>query len=211
MIQTGLDQSVKNRNSTHDSDAGLPILFFNGDVNGCNIANGIDSFNYPRLGWSIPSPKYGDFCKTIGVPSYEVWESYNNEHETPASWNLTFDSHSKQYPWSSKINKGVWRGSTTYDQSFKGAKLNETPRGKLVQKSMETPELIDAAFVNIIQQYRNQKQELQNQTILRDRMPFDDYMKYKAIIDIDGNNWSSRFPKLLCSNSIVIKVCLYYL
>ena len=89
--------------------------------------------------------------------------------------------------------------------------MNETPRGKLVQKSMETPELIDAAFVNIIQQYKDQKQELRNQTVLGDRMPFDDYMKYKAIIDIDGNNWSSRFPKLLCSNSIVIKVCLYYL
>ena len=27
-----------------------------------------------------------------------------------------------------------------------------------------------------------------------------------AIIDIDGNNWSSRFGMLLCSNSIIIKV-----
>jgi hypothetical protein len=32
-----------------------------------------------------------------------------------------------------------------------------------------------------------------------------------AIIDIDGNNWSSRFGMLLCSNSIVIKVrCLFF-
>ena len=27
-----------------------------------------------------------------------------------------------------------------------------------------------------------------------------------AIIDIDGNNWSSRFGMLLCSNSVVIKI-----
>ena len=27
-----------------------------------------------------------------------------------------------------------------------------------------------------------------------------------AIIDIDGNNWSSRFGMLMCSNSVVIKV-----
>lgn len=28
-----------------------------------------------------------------------------------------------------------------------------------------------------------------------------------ALIDIDGNNWSSRFMMLLCTNSVVIKVC----
>ena len=28
----------------------------------------------------------------------------------------------------------------------------------------------------------------------------------QAIIDIDGNNWSSRFGMLLCMNSVVIKV-----
>lgn len=27
-----------------------------------------------------------------------------------------------------------------------------------------------------------------------------------AIIDIDGNNWSARFPSLLCTNSIVVKI-----
>jgi len=29
---------------------------------------------------------------------------------------------------------------------------------------------------------------------------------HTAIIDIDGNSWSSRFGMLLCSNSVVIKV-----
>ena len=28
----------------------------------------------------------------------------------------------------------------------------------------------------------------------------------KAIIDIDGNNWSARFPYLLCTNSIIIRI-----
>ena len=27
-----------------------------------------------------------------------------------------------------------------------------------------------------------------------------------AIIDIDGNNWSARFPSLLCTNSVIIKI-----
>jgi len=37
-------------------------------------------------------------------------------------------------------------------------------------------------------------------------MQMKDYQKYMAIIDIDGNSWSSRFADLLCMNSVVIKV-----
>lgn len=34
----------------------------------------------------------------------------------------------------------------------------------------------------------------------------EDFQKFRAIIDIDGNSWSERFPRLLCMNSVVIKV-----
>jgi hypothetical protein len=37
-------------------------------------------------------------------------------------------------------------------------------------------------------------------------MPLDDFQNYRAVIDLDGNSWSERFPKLLCRNSVVIKV-----
>jgi len=40
-------------------------------------------------------------------------------------------------------------------------------------------------------------------------MPFEKQMAYRAIIDIDGNNWSSRFASLLCTNSVIIKVRVY--
>lgn len=36
---------------------------------------------------------------------------------------------------------------------------------------------------------------------------FDGILPYlPALIDIDGNSWSSRFIRLLCTNSVVIKV-----
>ena len=35
---------------------------------------------------------------------------------------------------------------------------------------------------------------------------FSSLLSFTAIIDIDGNNWSSRFGMLLCSNSVVIKI-----
>jgi hypothetical protein len=71
------------------------------------------------------------------------------------------------------------------------------------------PSLIDAAFTKFNQEYKGREQELHHTTILKEIMPFNDQMKFKAIIDIDGNTWSSRFPKLLCTNSVVIKVCVY--
>jgi hypothetical protein len=88
-----------------------------------------------------------------------------------------------------------------------GAELNETPRGKLVQMSIRYPHLIDAAFVNFVNFFKDKKDKLRNQTnVAIKRMPFEEQMTYKAIIDIDGNNWSSRFASLLCTNSVVIKV-----
>lgn len=31
-------------------------------------------------------------------------------------------------------------------------------------------------------------------------------MRYRAVLDVDGNSWSGRFSKLLCYNSVVILV-----
>ncbi len=71
---------------------------------------------------------------------------------------------------------------------------------------MTHPELIDAAFVNLAQYYKGKEGELRNLTIIAQKIPFDEQMTYKVIIDIDGNNWSRRFAGLLCTSSVVIKV-----
>ena len=33
-----------------------------------------------------------------------------------------------------------------------------------------------------------------------------DFQKYRAIIDVDGESWSSRFGELLCYSSVVLKI-----
>mmetsp|Transcript_3386 Transcript_3386/g.5892 ORF Transcript_3386/g.5892 Transcript_3386/m.5892 type:complete len:493 (+) Transcript_3386:3-1481(+) len=196
MIHAGLEL-YKHNKTVHRLRSELPFILLTGDGNGCDIKKQRDILKYPRLTWSYHSSKYGnDWCKAIAIPTFKSWENSKSN----------FTSYSKQYPWPSKINKAVWRGSTTYDSYFAGAKLNDTPRGKLVQKSMGSPELIDAGFYRFTKQYESHEDELANHTILTNRIPFDDQMKYKAILDIDGNNWSSRFPRLLCTNSVVIKI-----
>ena len=208
MINIGL-QMYQREKLTHKVRREFPFLLLNSDGNGCIIKKKQDHVKFPRFTWSSPSHKYGaDWCRyAIPAPSYFTWKSFHKEHTSHSSWKSTFATYKKQYPWATKINKAVWRGATTYDpKRYLGLNLNNTPRGMLVQKGMEHPDLIDAGFVKLIQQYENMEKELTNQTILTECMKFDDQMNYKAILDIDGNNWSARFPKLLCSNSVVIKV-----
>jgi len=73
---------------------------------------------------------------------------------------------------------------------------------------MERPDLIDAGFTSFVQYFASMKEELlsKNLTITAKQMQFDDQVNYRAILDIDGNSWSSRFPKILCTNSVAIKV-----
>ena len=183
----------------------LPLMFLHTDQNGCNVSERSDAFAYPRFSWSQPATKYGDdWCNTISVSEPSNWNKFRDMDQS--SWDVKLASNSENYPWSSKINKAVWRGSTTYHPSLWGVELNDTPRGKLVQMSMTHPELIDAAFVNLAQYYKGKEGELRNLTIIAQKIPFDEQMTYKAIIDIDGKNWSSRFAGLLCTSSVVIKV-----
>ena len=216
MIRTGLDL-VQSDRLPLKLNSDLPVLLMTSDESGCGIEDKFDEFGYPRVAWYVPSSaKYGqdwDWCETIGVPTYETWKSFK-KYESASSWDMQLQNQAKQYPWSSKINKAVWRGGTTSDPIYKQTnsfltKLEEIPRGKLVQKSILHPSLIDAAFTKFNQEYKGREQELNHTTILKEIMPFNDQMKFKAIIDIDGNTWSSRFPKLLCTNSVVIKVCVY--
>jgi len=39
-----------------------------------------------------------------------------------------------------------------------------------------------------------------------DSLPQNDFQKWRAVVDLDGDTWSSRFGTLLCGNSVVFKV-----
>ena len=185
-VYSGVSLLEEDALSSHKLGIGLPVLVKNGDRSGCNFTKQHDSISFPRLTWSVPATKYAtnNWCNAVPMTSYANWQSYHNKHKSHSSWDFTFNKDSHQYPWADKVNKAVWRGTTTHDKVYWGQHLNETPRGKLVKRSIEHPDLIDAGFVNIIQQYADQKEELANQTRLVDRMKSDNYMKFKAIIDI---------------------------
>lgn len=98
-------------------------------------------------------------------------------------WDNYFQNSDSLYPWKSKTNAAVWRGAASGQ--------NWTPnRSWLVDQGALAPSVIDAKFS--FQQ--------------GNKISFQDFQKYKAVIDMDGNGWSGRFHGLLCMNSVALKI-----
>jgi hypothetical protein len=223
-IKTESSDKIANKYETQS----LPIILIESDASGClhrhspplamwlhlnpsfesrySIHDHTDQASFPRLTWHTPSPKYGTgWCKAIGMTGYESRSMLKDTCDTwfvECTWDRTFKNHESKYPWQSKIDRAIWRGSTT---GWPLLPFDDLPRAKLVKKGMGRPDIIDAGFTSFVQGWEWQK--LSNQTMAAKYIPFEDLMKYRAIIDIDGNAWSSRFAKLLCTNSVIIKVC----
>lgn len=199
---------------TKDETIGFPVILISSDSSGCHPSHvKEDKVSFPRLAWHTPAPKYGTgWCKAISMVGYESINSFRKKHAYhdtwffDYTWDHTFKKDERTYPWLSKLDKAVWRGSTTGPANLgPNNTFGALARAHLVKKSMDRPDLIDAGFTSFVQGWEFEK--LSNQTIATGHMPFDDQMKYRAIIDIDGNAWSSRFSKILCTNSVAIKVC----
>ena len=201
--------------SVGGEDGILPIPLQIGDNNGCFITSSdgggvstFDSIKSPRLSWILPYPTFGtDWCKAMAVPAFESWDRVKNVR-LDNLWDQIFATYNLKYPWFSKQNKVVWRGSTTYYTEYhkEETKIGDIPRGKLVELTRQHPELIDAKFTSLVQVFRHKGDEIANETIMGDYMEFNDQMNYKAILDIDGNTYSERLSKILCTNSVLIKI-----
>lgn len=199
--------------------AGLPVIALEGDSSGCyhrdrirhdelgpfNGNGPVDRVLFPRLTWHTPSQKHGSgWCHAIGMPGYESWRMIRDMGISGRySWNRRFFMNEWWYPWRNKINKAVWRGSTT---GCLYRNFDDLPRAKLVKEGAMHSDLFDVGFTSFLQGWEKQEKEIWNQMTKKGPISFDDQMRYRAIIDIDGNTWSSRFPKLLCTNSVIIKV-----
>lgn len=99
-------------------------------------------------------------------------------------WDNYFKHSDLVYPWKNKMNAGGWRGGRTGFFWVPG-------RAWLLETSASAPSVIDAHLASPQSKYG---------------ISFQDFQKYKAVIDIDGNGWSGRFHGLLCMNSVVVKI-----
>ncbi|KAL9184204.1 hypothetical protein ACHAXT_002290 [Thalassiosira profunda] len=152
-----------------------------------------DSNDYPWCGDDlVPIFRLNAIKSTKCQHSWPAMSlTYFNDHtnlqlaESPYQWDDMMAEWDKTYPWKRKLDKVVWRGRIT-GYTYKNG---ERPRQELVRYARNHLDIMDV-----------------KPSTTKSRMAQDDFQKYKAILDIDGNAWSARLGKLLCYNSVVIKV-----
>ncbi len=108
-------------------------------------------------------------------------------------WNINNFTEVKKYDKSfcKKINKVIWRGSSTGFPENKGSRFH------LVKKYFND-DIIDVGFSKIVQNRNEYKQFIKNNMSIKEQL------KYKFIISVEGNDVASGLKWLLYSNSIVL-------
>lgn len=175
-------------------DGGLVFLANNADSKFCAheslfIDNNEDiliDLHVPVLTLSAPVA-----CSfSFPLPTYE----FIKQAQKP--WTKLVPQYQNDYPWEEKKSMAVWRGAPT------GNSKNNT-RVQLCELSNRRRDLIDA---RLTRRRRISFKDYDESIYLGDKIPMVDFQNYKAIVDVDGHSWSSRFAELLCYSSVVLKV-----
>ena len=115
--------------------------------------------------------------------------------------------------WGERQRLVLWRGSTTGDPDLNVNSITRLPRYRLCEAATVSGlrNLIDAKFTEITQTgtvdgSKNLRQRLSDHGMWASYLPYTEFVKYRFLIDIDGNaNSWGLFIKLL-TGSCVLKV-----
>lgn len=128
--------------------------------------------------YSFPIPGYGTYTYAT-IPKSGTWGS-------------VFEKWAETYPnMEDKIPKAFWRGSCNGGE--------KTHRLVLADRSQGHDTYLDVKLTG-------GRWCTTGYSLAVNLTPPEESMRYRATLDIDGNSWSERFPRLLCYNSVVIKV-----
>ena len=140
---------------------------------------------------------------TFPIPTYEtiIYTKKLEASQRKRILSTYFIDRFITYPWwYRRYDQAVWRGSPTGS-----IHMDQNTRWKLCRISRQYPHLIDAKFVGTTQRWPILAKN-NNSIYVGRHISIRDMQQYRAIIDVDGNSWSSRFGTLLCQSSVVLKV-----
>ena len=200
------------------SSSGFPMLFWFGDYTECNYQN----WKHNTL--SIPL-----FTNAASVRCNHTFPfvTYQTGRDSNIDWTEMISQQQERYPWSTKSQKVIWRGSLTgkmVNATMKSPRWNMVQMVHDLQNNYDTmndssnhdhaktatildPSVLDVAATRLPPRHKDWRPSLVHELGgLVDGMPMEDFQKYRGVIDMDGNSWSSRFGRLLCYNSVVLKV-----
>ena len=169
--------------------------------------------------------------QTLGIPAFIMFHDLNSSYEMdkllfPDAFFMK-DNRNGSYsklikkieianmnnPWSNKLNKIFWRGTTTGDfYNYTVKNFDKLPRLTVSVLSKLYPDLIDAAFSYYSPQisWEHHGQNLMEFSQLlfgkASKAKEEDHLRYKYLLSLDGNAATgTRVPWIMFSNSVLVK------
>jgi hypothetical protein len=189
--------------------AGFPLIFRQGDYRGCSRGNYGRAEGGDRRLRSVPVLTV---CATVGcnhsfpVPNFAT---LRDSLPSPSDWDRAFAEQDALWPWEKKDRRLVWRGTLTGVAAGPNGTAPDPPRVRLgmwagAEERSGSP-LLDIG-VRRVPAGKGFSPEALARIPRKPSIPFENFTGYVAVLDVDGNSWSSRFGRLLCTNSVVVKV-----
>ena len=182
---------------------GLPYFGWYGDWKDCNVNNVDDGSSVPLFTTCAMTTCNNSFP----MPSY--MNIIDSQVDTTA-WYHMFKDFDETYRWENKIRQVVWRGGLSENDPNR---VFDSQRWRLCKLVASLPngkekDMFDIGLTNI-PDFLTAQVEIDSSIVgglVKGISPMNDFQKYIAVLDMDGNSWSSRFGTMLCYNSVAIKV-----
>ncbi len=143
-----------------------------------------------------------DKC-TLLIPDPAFLEDYGYKRDL-----IELDSMSSKSPWELRIPTIFWRGAAT-GLGIEGTNWSKTARGRLtlMAKEINDPSVLDAEITKVSHLPPLQQEILNTETLVGPPVPFNNFLKYRYLVDADGYccAWKSLFLKL-ASGSLTLKI-----
>ena len=186
----------------------IPIRFRYTDYNGC-----VDNLRGP------PVPTFSNARSLscdhgLVLPNYSMVKFAQTTRQR-ARWKLRYRAL-RYGPWQRKIPKAVWRGTITGNSKHVDRNVrwnlctlaSSTGNNSMIRQWLDVkPTAIQKSNYQLLSRTGTlNTTHVPTHNLRQHRMPMEHFQAYQAVLDIDGNSWSSRFPNLLCLRTIVLKV-----
>ncbi|GIL64334.1 hypothetical protein Vafri_18306 [Volvox africanus] len=124
------------------------------------------------------------------LPSFSVWSQSLGQVQMAAYHSCIWN----RYPPHERKPLAVWRGSTTGARKPTLENYQLVTRLKLHLLAQNYSDILDAKINKLT---KDIPEPVRARIKLGDRLDSEDYNRYSAIIDVDGNGWSDRFGHAL--------------
>lgn len=201
-----MDFAIELADNVHQGKSAVPAFSF--------------SLKVGEEGFTMPS--YGAYENAIGIE--QVTPIHTKSQSTVClQFTVLRECMRVRFPHNGRIEKIVWRGSSTGRPMHAAEDVPLNPRVALTMAGSRHKDILDIGIVKYVQVNSTHKsrdftlafqvdtkdeelmKKLKELAPIRERLPIESFNKYAAVIDVDGNSWSDRLPILLMGETVVLK------